>query len=50
METRAGKHYLEDLLNTRVCVFVPPNNKIGKAGVRQLSQQTYISAMVAVGV
>jgi hypothetical protein len=33
-ETRAGKHYLEDLLNTRVRVFVPPNNRIGKAGVR----------------
>lgn len=33
-ETRTGKHYLEDLLNTRVRVFVPPNNKIGKAGVR----------------
>jgi hypothetical protein len=34
METRIGKHYLEDLLNTQIRVFVPPNNKIGKAGVR----------------
>jgi Uncharacterized protein conserved in bacteria (DUF2334) len=34
IETRTGKHYLEDLLNTRVRVLVPPNNKIGKAGVR----------------
>ncbi|MER3445989.1 MAG: hypothetical protein C4291_03760 [Candidatus Dadabacteria bacterium] len=33
-ETRTGKCYLEDLLNTQIRVFVPPNNKIGKAGVR----------------
>lgn len=35
-ETRTGKHYLEDLLNTQVRVFVPPNDRIGKAGVRAI--------------
>jgi hypothetical protein len=33
-ETKTGKRYLENLLNTQIRVFVPPNNRIGKAGVR----------------
>lgn len=33
-ETRRGKAYLESLLQTKIKVFVPPSNTIGKAGIR----------------
>ena len=35
-ETKRGKTYLEDLLNVRIKVFVPPSNTIGKAGIRAI--------------
>jgi hypothetical protein len=34
IETTTGKRYLEELLNTTIRVFVPPNNRIGKAGTK----------------
>lgn len=37
-ETRRGKSYLEELLNARVRVFVPPSNCIGTAGVRAIRE------------
>ncbi len=33
----AGRAYLEDLLNTRIRVFVPPHNTIGASGLRALA-------------
>jgi peptidoglycan/xylan/chitin deacetylase (PgdA/CDA1 family) len=35
-DTASGKAYLETLLSTRVRVFVPPSNAIGKAGIRAI--------------
>jgi peptidoglycan/xylan/chitin deacetylase (PgdA/CDA1 family) len=35
-ETARGKAYLETLLSTRVRVFVPPSNTIGKGGIRAI--------------
>jgi hypothetical protein len=37
-ETAHGRAYLEDLLDTRVRVFVPPGNTIGAAGIRAVRQ------------
>jgi len=36
---RDGRHYLEDLLGTRVRVFVAPRNAIGRRGCRALSRE-----------
>jgi hypothetical protein len=33
----AGRKYLEDLLGTSVCVFVPPHNAINRQGLRAVS-------------
>jgi hypothetical protein len=33
-ETSIGKRYLEESLHTKIRVFVPPSNRIGKAGIR----------------
>jgi peptidoglycan/xylan/chitin deacetylase (PgdA/CDA1 family) len=35
-ETKRGKAYLESLLDTKVRVFVPPSNTIGKTGIQAL--------------
>ena len=37
-ETGRAKQYLETLLETRIQVFVPPGNCIGKAGIRAVRQ------------
>jgi hypothetical protein len=37
-KVREGKKYLEDLLETKIRVFVPPHNAIGRAGVRAISR------------
>ena len=34
-----GRKYLEDLLGSRIRVFVPPHNAIGKAGLRSLMRE-----------
>jgi peptidoglycan/xylan/chitin deacetylase (PgdA/CDA1 family) len=36
---RDGKRYLEDLLHTRIRVFVPPHNAIGRRGLEAVTRQ-----------
>jgi len=36
-KVREGKRYLEDLLHTRIRVFVPPHNAIGKIGLQAIA-------------
>jgi hypothetical protein len=36
----SGRKYLEDLLNTRIRVFVPPHNTIGRQGLRALAAES----------
>ena len=38
-ETRRGRAYLETLLETRIRVFVPPGNTIGKGGIRAVRRE-----------
>jgi len=42
-----GRKYIEDLLDTRVRVFVPPHNTIGRGGLRALSKEGLHLAGVA---
>jgi hypothetical protein len=35
----SGRKYLEDLLNTKIRVFVPPHNTIGRQGLRALAAE-----------
>jgi len=37
-ETKIGKEYLEDILHTKISVFVPPSNDISKEGVKAVSE------------
>ena len=34
-----GRRYLEDLLDTKIRVFVPPHNAIGRSGLRAIAQE-----------
>jgi hypothetical protein len=36
---RDGKRYLEDLLHTRIHVFVPPHNAIGRRGLKAIARE-----------
>ncbi len=36
---RAGREYLEDLLATRIRVFVPPHNAIGRSGLQAIARE-----------
>jgi peptidoglycan/xylan/chitin deacetylase (PgdA/CDA1 family) len=38
-KVREGKHYLEDLLNTTIRVFVPPHNAIGRRGLKAIARE-----------
>ena len=38
-QTRRGRAYLETLLETRIRVFVPPGNMIGKGGIRAVRRE-----------
>jgi hypothetical protein len=38
-KVRQGKHYLEDLLQTRIRVFVPPHNAIGRSGLQAIVRE-----------
>jgi hypothetical protein len=38
-KVRDGRRYLEDLLHTRIRVFVPPHNAIGRSGLRAIVRE-----------
>jgi hypothetical protein len=38
-KVREGKQYLEDLLDTRIRVFVPPHNAIGRIGLEAIARE-----------
>ena len=38
-KVREGKRYLEDLLHTRIRVFVPPHNAIGRSGLEAITRE-----------
>jgi hypothetical protein len=38
-KVREGRHYLEGLLQTKIRVFVPPHNAIGRRGLEAISQE-----------
>jgi len=37
-ETKIGKEYLEDILHTKISVFVPPSNDISREGVKAVAE------------
>jgi hypothetical protein len=38
-KVRQGKQYLEEVLRTKIRVFVPPHNAIGKTGLQAIAQE-----------
>ena len=49
-KTKLGKKYLEDLLETRIKIFVPPSNTIGRSGVKAIrNSDLYLNGILGKG-